>query len=155
EDGGWHYFVMEYATGGDLHQAVLKGRVKRDEIITIILRAGDALGEAHSKGIVHRDIKPANILLDDTNMPKVTDFDLVGINNMTETGGTHTGAMGTFLFSAPECLHKPQLADSAADVFSLAMCAIFGLYGSDLPVDVLRNADEFIEPLPCSYSAKE
>ncbi|KYF90367.1 hypothetical protein BE20_17875 [Sorangium cellulosum] len=62
EDGGFLYFVMEFMTGGDLHHAVIKGEVVPKRAIRIILSIGEALSEAHAKGIVHRDVKPANIL---------------------------------------------------------------------------------------------
>ena len=36
----------------------------------------DAIGLAHSRGVVHRDLKPTNILLHPTGM-KIADFGLV------------------------------------------------------------------------------
>src|SRR5262249_47267532 len=100
DDGGWLYFVMELVPGGDLHLAVLKGTVPPDRAIPIVLAVGEALAEAHAKDIVHRDVKPANVLLDASGAPRLTDFDLAAAGDTT--GGTRTGAMGTFLYAAPE-----------------------------------------------------
>ena len=36
----------------------------------------DAIGYAHSKGVIHCDLKPANILLDPTGL-KIADFGIV------------------------------------------------------------------------------
>lgn len=147
EDSGHLFFVMELVTGGDLRQAVLQKKIGPDAILPIILRIGDALAAAHAKRVVHRDVKPANILLGNDGSPRLTDFDLVAAADTT--GGTHTGALGTFVFAAPECLDRPQDADARADVFGLGMTAIFGLFGADLPVDVLRAPERIIGNLTC------
>ncbi|WP_437982810.1 protein kinase domain-containing protein [Sorangium sp. So ce117] len=152
EDDGYYYYVMELAANGDLRQAVLDQRIRSHDIVPIILKIGDALAEAHAKGIVHRDVKPANILLDASDEPKLTDFDLV--NAAHTTGGTRTGALGTFLYAAPELLHHPQDADARADVYGLAMTAIFCLHGSELPHWVLRNPADVIHGLATSDAIK-
>ncbi|WP_158625135.1 protein kinase domain-containing protein [Corallococcus terminator] len=153
EEGGFHYFVMEYVVGGNLQQAVLQGAVTPDNVIPIILRVGDALALGHSKGIIHRDVKPANILLNEQGNPLLTDFDLVGAADTT--GGTQTGAMGTFVYSAPECLEQPQDADARADVYGLGMTALFGFHGAELPFhQLMRNPESFLEQLRCPQSLK-
>lgn len=111
EDGGYHYFVMEVASNGDFRQAVLNQRIAKEQVLPLILGVGDALAETHAKGLIHRDVRPANILLDASRLPKLTDFDLVGGGKDT-TGGTRTGALGTFVYAAPEMLHRPQDADA-------------------------------------------
>lgn len=148
EDGGFHYFVMELVPGGNLRDAVLGGRVEKAIALPLLLRVCDAVAEAHAKGMVHRDIKPSNILLDDRRNPKLTDFDLVGAADTT--GGTRTGALGTLLYSAPECLDRPQDATPRADVYGLGMTAIFCLLGQELPRSILRTAVPTIAKLSCS-----
>jgi serine/threonine protein kinase len=152
EDSGHLFFVMELVTGGDLRQAVLQKRIGPEAILPVILQVGDALAIAHAKRVVHRDIKPANILLAEGGAPKLTDFDLVAAPDTT--GGTRTGTLGTFVFAAPECLDKPQEADARADVFGLGMTAIFGLYGADLPMDVLRAPERIIGNLRCAQATR-
>jgi nucleoside phosphorylase len=153
EDGGYHYFVMEYVAGGNFRQAVLEKKLTPEQTISVILRIGVALALAHSRKIIHRDVKPANILLHGLEQPLLTDFDLVGAADTT--GGTRTGAMGTIVYAAPECLDRPQDADQRADVYGLGMTAIFGLYGKDLPFHIMRTPEPFLSQLPCSQSLKE
>jgi len=153
EDGGFCYFVMEVVPNGNLHDAVVRNRVPGDAALGHILRVGEALGEAHSQGMIHRDIKPQNILLDEGFEAKLTDFDLVGTKDTT--GGTRTGAMGTVIYAAPECLEKPQAATERADVYGLGMTAIFCLTGKPLTLSTLRNAESTITGLDCSPAVKE
>jgi len=148
EDIGHHYFVMEYVQGGDLGRAILEHRLPAEDIVPLILRVAGALQFAHQEGLIHRDVKPANILLDDSGLPKLTDFDLVRADKTT--GGTRAGAMmGTFLYTAPECMGAPQEAGPAADVYSLTMTAMFCFHGNELPYEVLRNSEAFLDRLSC------
>jgi hypothetical protein len=152
EDDGYHYFVMELVTGGDLRQAVIDGRLDASAVGPFLLDLGEALCKAHTRGFVHRDIKPANVLLTETVHPRLTDFDLVAAGETT--GGTRTGAMGTVIYAPPEMLDRPQDADARADVYGLGMTAAFMLYGADLPRTVLRDSAGFIAKLSCDEPLK-
>lgn len=145
EDGGFCYFVMDLVAGGDLHTAVLAGRVSPERALSIVSRVGAALTEAHRRGFIHRDVKPANILLDEHGEPRLCDFDLVG--GKDTTGGTRTGAMGSFVYAAPEMLSRPQDADARADVFGLGMTALFCLYGKKLPDIAFRDPKRVLDRL--------
>lgn len=152
EDAGFHYYVMELMAGGSVQAAVLCGRVSREDALPVILRIGDGLADAHHRGYVHRDVKPSNVLLTASQEPKLTDFDLVAA--MDTTGGTRTGAMGSFIYAAPEQLHRPQDANARADVYGLAMTLIFVLHGAELPLDVVRDSARFVRRLPCDDGLK-
>jgi hypothetical protein len=152
EDGGFHYFVMELVLGENLRSAVLEGRLEEGRALSLILRIGEAVTEAHRKGMVHRDIKPSNILLDEEGSPKLTDFDLVSAPDTT--GGTRTGALGTLLYAAPECLDKPQEATTRADVYGLGMTAIFCLSERELTLSTLKSPELAIARLSCSSQLK-
>ena len=137
------FFVMEYLPGGDLRAAARDGRLGRAAGLAAVLEIGDALAHAHARGLVHRDVKPANILLTGDGRAKLTDFDLVRAADTT--GGTRTQAMGSFVYAAPEVMRDAAKADARADVFGLAMTAVFVLHGADLPVDALFDTAEFLE----------
>jgi len=153
EDGGHHFFIMEYAPGGDLRQAVLEGRFSNDLLPPLIWEVGEALSFAHERGVIHRDVKPANILLD-KYQPKLTDFDLV--RAFDTTGGTQThGMMGTFLYSAPEVLSNAKEAGIASDVYSFSMTIMFILSGRDLSAQVLRDPSGFLREINCLPAVRE
>ncbi|KYF84787.1 hypothetical protein BE18_00685 [Sorangium cellulosum] len=153
EDGGWHYFVMELVHGEDVQSAVVGKRLPAEGVIPMILRAGEAISFAHGWGLVHRDVKPANILLDGEGLPRITDFDLVWARDTT--GGTKSGALGTFLYAAPELMHRPQDADARTDVYGLGMTAVFCLHGGELPPIMMRYPGRVIERLPCSDAVRK
>ena len=126
EDGGTHYYVMQYIDGSDLRVELNKqGRFSVDETIRIISQVAGALDYAHSQGIVHRDIKPENILLDKEGNAHVVDF---GIAKATEGTRTTRGMLGTPEYMSPEQV-KGKNVDGRSDQYSLATVAYEMLTG--------------------------
>jgi len=152
EENGRFFFVMEHVCGGDLREAVLKGRFPAEKVIPFILKLGTILEAAHKAGVVHRDLKPANVLLDEGGNPKLTDFDLVYAGDTT--GGTRTGGLGTFLYTAPEMMKNAKEPKPDVDVYGLAMTTIFCFLGEGLSLDVIRDPSGFIGDLPCPEAVK-
>jgi len=86
----------------------------------IVRRVADALGYAHSKGVVHRDVKPANIFMIGRTQPKVLDFGIARITHQHEGQEGGDIAAGSPYYMAPEqARHEP--TDRRADVFSLGV----------------------------------
>ncbi|HEY0135310.1 MAG TPA: protein kinase, partial [Nannocystis sp.] len=151
-EGSYRYFVMELL-GADLGVRSQEHRLSAPEIVSIVRQLGDALSHAHQRGLIHRDVKPANVLLDAEGVPKLTDFDLVLTRD--SSGGTRTGAMGSFLFAAPEVISDPGSADETADVFGLAMTAVYLFHAAPMGAEAYRNATDFIDTqLQCSGAIK-
>ena len=127
EDTGRPFFVMELLRGGNLWEAIQRGDLASDTLLEHVEKVAAAVAHAHANGVIHRDIKPANILLTREGTPKLSDFDLVRAADTT--GGTRTGALGTFVYAAPEAMRQAQTAGPTADVYGLAMTALVGLTG--------------------------
>lgn len=92
---GYTYIVMPCMENGTLSKLMEERRLSLPEIRRILSQVGDALGYAHTRGMIHRDIKPSNVLLDERGNCLLTDF---GLARMTESDAklTSSGAiMGT------------------------------------------------------------
>jgi len=120
EDEGYTYIVMPFVERGTLDDRLDDKPLPFMEIRRIISQVGDALGYAHSRGLVHRDVKPSNVLIDEQGNCLLTDF---GISKMV--GGTskftQTGAIiGTPEFMSPEQILGEEL-DGRSDIYSLGV----------------------------------
>jgi eukaryotic-like serine/threonine-protein kinase len=108
------FIVMEYVEGRTLR--VASPMQKMQEALACAIAIGEALQEAHNKGIVHRDVKADNIMLNGRNQVKVMDFGLAklkGSLKLTQTSST----VGTLAYMAPEQLHGGEV-DARSDIFS-------------------------------------
>lgn len=121
----FHYLVLEYLEGGDLHKACRQKALGLKQALKYIEQTCAGLRHAHSNGIIHRDIKPQNLLLTkDRETVKIADF---GVARLFATDAPIT-RVGTNMYAAPE--HSPLSADGdvmvvpaltpAADIYSLA-----------------------------------
>jgi serine/threonine protein kinase len=124
EDEGMPFLVMEYVDGQTLADAMKKGeRSSLERVCEIGQKVAEALGFAHSHGVVHRDIKPANILLTSRQVygeerPKITDF---GVAKLTAGEATTSGQLlGTPAFMPPEQFTGAPI-DGRTDLFSLGV----------------------------------
>ncbi|MBI4640958.1 MAG: serine/threonine protein kinase [Candidatus Tectomicrobia bacterium] len=119
EDYDLSYLAMEFLEGDDLTKWCKPDNLfPLRRTLEIAAKVSDALGYAHTNGIVHRDIKPANIMLLKNGEVKVTDF---GIARMTSSSRTKTGViMGTPSYMSPEQIAGKRV-DGRSDLFSLAV----------------------------------
>jgi serine/threonine protein kinase/tetratricopeptide (TPR) repeat protein len=120
---GQQFIVMEYVDGQTMSRKAVgadhRSALKVNEAITYAIQIGEALQEAHSKGIVHRDIKTDNIMVNAKNQVKVMDFGLAklkGSLKLTKTSST----VGTLAYMAPEQIQGEQV-DARSDIFSFGV----------------------------------
>lgn len=171
----FHYLVLEYLSGGDLHGLCKNQGIPFSQMLDYLEQICAGLSFAHTQDIIHRDIKPQNLLLTgDKKTVKICDF---GVARMSATDDPIT-RVGTNIYAPPE--HSPMLADSnvfvsrqltpSADIYSLAKSVYVMITGesprrfigspvTDLPerfadepwaeglVQVLRRATQFAPTL--------
>jgi len=130
-DVGPNFLVMEFVEG-DAPQ----GPLPLEEALRIARQIGDALSEAHEKGITHRDLKPANVKIKPDGTVKVLDFGLAKFSPVREDGGSEVPAtqsptlsmaatqvgmiLGTAAYMAPEQA-KGKPVDRRADIWAFGV----------------------------------
>jgi hypothetical protein len=132
EEESYLYMVLEFVSGGDLHQLLARERALAPQrFYDLAIPILDGVAHAHSKNVIHRDIKAANILLDAAGRPKIADFGLA--KDLTNLGfKTATGViMGTPGYMAPEQA-RGQRAERASDQYALAVL-MFEMLAGRLP----------------------
>ncbi len=125
DDRGAAYIVMEWLEGEDLAQRLLRGPLAETEARELVLRLGDALGEAHALGVVHRDVKPSNVILVGGDVARATLIDFGVALGASGSRNTKTGfIVGTPGYMAPEQARASHDVDARADVYALG-CVLF------------------------------
>jgi serine/threonine protein kinase len=137
DDEGLLFFVMDYITGTDLRQVLLKdGAIEPGRAVDLLEQSASALDAAHRRGLVHRDVKPANILItvrDGQEHAYLTDFGLAKKFD-TATGLTAKGHLvGTVDYRAPEQITGAH-TDARTDVYALG-CVFYQMLSGKVPYE--------------------
>ena len=123
---GREFIVMEYLDGQTLAMYMAGRRAVSTELVAKLgMPIAEALGAAHSKGVIHRDIKPGNIFVTQSGLVKVLDFGVAKLvaeakqsdaSTLTETN-TITG---TLPYMSPEQL-RGEKVDTRSDIYALGV----------------------------------
>jgi eukaryotic-like serine/threonine-protein kinase len=121
ERDGDVFVVMELVEGSVLSQKL--ATVERwQDILILLLQAGDGLSAVHKAGLAHRDIKPDNVLVGLDGRARLADFGLA----TAETG--KAASAGTPLYMAPE-QWLGRGGDAKSDQFAFAVMVVEALTG--------------------------
>jgi serine/threonine protein kinase len=135
---GVPFIVMELLVGHDLAREIERAPLSVERAVEFMLHACEALGEAHSLGIVHRDVKPSNLFVAEgfggRESLKVLDFGvskwLAPAHDLAAPAVTTDGAaIGTPAFASPEQLTRPESIDGRTDVWALGAVLYQALSG--------------------------
>ncbi len=100
--GGRHYMAMALIQGSSLAQQMAERPFEVQRAAEIVAELAEALGYAHSQGVVHRDVKPANIRLDGQGVVFVMDFSIAYRPDSGEMPLPPGVILGTPAYVAPE-----------------------------------------------------
>jgi len=132
--GALLWFTMPFVQGESLRSHLDRERqLPVDEAIRIACEVAEALGCAHSQGIVHRDIKPGNILLSGGHA-LVTDFGIAhSVDDKTADRLTESGMIvGTPAYMSPEQASGERNLDSRTDIYALG-CVLYEMLAGEPP----------------------
>jgi serine/threonine-protein kinase len=148
------YIVTEFIDGQTLKQYLTGRPLGFSEVAALIaVEICQALGHAHSLGVIHRDVKPENVMIRKDGLIKLMDFGIAQVldfQRMTVTGQL----LGSPAYMAPEIIEGKQL-DFRTDVFSVGI-VLYLLATGELPFagrnphEVLRRIAEGRFPDPRS-----
>jgi hypothetical protein len=144
--GGRRYIAMELIDGVQFQEwRALKSTSLRLKI-AVLRDVALAVHHAHLHGVIHRDLKPANILVDELNVPHVTDFGLA--KQITrEQAVTLTGSgflLGTPAYVSPEQAQGAKDVDRRTDVWSMGIM-LYEILTGRLPFEGMNALDIVIK----------
>ncbi|HEU0035984.1 MAG TPA: protein kinase [Kofleriaceae bacterium] len=143
EAGRWPsgdpYYVMKLVEGRTLKELITSKPTLRDRLglLPHVIAIADAVGYAHSEGVIHRDLKPSNVIVGEFGETIVVDWGLAR-DRKRETGDPPERALdqelllaagsgvstvsgkvvGTPAYMAPEQA-RGELVDERADVYAI------------------------------------
>lgn len=133
---GTAYIVMEFLDGMSLKKYLQRkgGKLKVDEILTIMRPVMDSLTQVHKIGLIHRDISPDNILITKYNEVKLIDF---GAAKYSNPDGRSLSVVLKQGFAPPEQYDSHGEQGPWTDVYALGVTIYFAITGT-LPPESIR-----------------
>ena len=127
---GAPFIVMDYVEGSLLDSVFASQKqMPVPRLLSIFGQMCDAVGYAHSQGVVHRDLKPSNVILvgndDGSETIKILDFGIAKFAGESEMKGvTKTGeTLGSPQYMSPEQCSGTNI-DTRSDIYSLG-CLLY------------------------------
>ena len=130
ENDKYVFFVMEYASNGDLLDYLKKKTIlNENDAKFIFIQICSGLKSIHKKNIIHRDIKLDNILLDNNYKCKICDF---GVSRVMKKEEYITEQCGTPAYLAPEIIRDLGYKNLKADIWSLGIL-LYSIVTGNMP----------------------
>jgi tetratricopeptide (TPR) repeat protein/class 3 adenylate cyclase len=117
EDGKL-FMTMPLYDGETLRARLQRGPLAFADAVPIALQVARALACAHERGIVHCDVKPSNVMLLTDGTPKVLDFGVATMDDVSSAG--HVAPIGTVAYMSPEQIRGSAI-DHRTDIWSLGI----------------------------------
>ena len=129
--------LVEGATIGDILEK--SGKLDPASTLDALDQLLDAVGYAHTQGVVHRDIKPDNIFVRNDGRVKLGDFGIAHVENSATIGTQKGTQIGTPGYMSPEQV-KGTTIDARSDLFSIGVVAYEMLTGHN-PFGTAENGE--------------
>jgi serine/threonine protein kinase len=130
------FIVMEFVPGQTLEAVLAEdGALGLGLALDYTCQICNAVGHAHSHGVLHRDLRPSNVLVTGNGLLKVADF---GTSRFLEIAAHGTTVIGSPPYMAPEQFRGK--AVFASDIYSLGV-TMYQMFTGVLPYESPSHAD--------------
>ena len=144
------YYILEYATKGDLFKYIFFSRGLGEKLSPIIFKKILLIiDEIHKKGIYHLDLKLENILLDDNYNPKIYNFS--SSKTIEESNnGKFSAPVGTPGYMPPQMILGEEYNGEKADIFNLGIILFNLVIGNNRCFIDCSNNDKYYNYIKCN-----
>ena len=144
EDDNNYYIVMEYVSGGELFNYIVKNkRLEENEASFFYSQIVHIIQEIHKHKICHRDLKPENLLLTQNKTIKLIDF---GLSNQYHI--YLNTPCGSPCYASPEVIRGWKYSGLAIDLWASGII-LYSMLCGYLPFDDKNNDKLFKKILEC------
>ena len=147
EDIGNIYIIMEYVSGGELFNYIVKNKkLDEHEASFFYSQIIHIIKEIHEYKICHRDIKPENLLLTSNKTLKIIDFGLSNeYNDFLKT------PCGSPCYASPEVISGKKYSGMAIDLWASGII-LYSMLCGFLPFDDRDSETLFSQILQCKIN---
>lgn len=143
------FLIMEYASGGELFEYIVKKRRLQDsEACRFFHQILAGIEYLHKIKVCHRDLKPENLLLDENMNIKIVDFGLS--NTYKQEKDTLKTACGSPCYASPEMIAGKRYHGLDTDLWSLGVI-LYAMTVGYLPFEDSDTNKLYKKILSCEY----
>ena len=128
ESGPHAFIALALIEGETVAERAARAPFEIADVVRLGIAVAEALGHAHSRGVIHRDITSRNVMIDREGRVVVLDFGLAMMVDRTRLTTSAT-SMGTAAYVAPEVALGHD-ADPRADLYGLGVVLYEALTGT-------------------------